>query len=266
MRRHHISLIVVFVFTAMIVIAWTPPAKSVVPTPTPSTDCLEFCKGQSICQCAKKLGGSLRLTLCKILSAECVSEDSNGPKCQCDVKPLCTFLENGIVMQSFQPKEPTCGTTVFVTSQQYPGDLDGLAGADQKCIDLAQAAGLQGSYIAWLSDSSVDARDRLNTNGPYVRLDGTIIANDKADLLDGTLDAPINIDENGTLQPQNEVWTGTFANGTRAPENCLSWTSSLIGNNGQIGFNDITNSRWTQDSLIMFDTCTTSLPLYCFSQ
>ena len=42
---------------------------------------------------------------------------------------------------------------VFVTSQTFTGNLGGIAGADQKCQDLADAAGLPGIYKAWLADS-----------------------------------------------------------------------------------------------------------------
>ena len=47
----------------------------------------------------------------------------------------------------------------FVTSQSWAGGaLGGLAGADAKCNAAAVAAGLGGTYVAWLSDSQNDAR------------------------------------------------------------------------------------------------------------
>lgn len=52
--------------------------------------------------------------------------------------------------------------TVFVTSQTYTGNLGGLAGADAQCNLLAKAAGLEGSYLAWLSDATESPSTRFN--------------------------------------------------------------------------------------------------------
>lgn len=101
------------------------------------------------------------------------------------------------------------GKTVFITSQVFNGNLGGLAGADAKCQQLATAAGLGGTYKAWLSDSTTDARDRLtHATVPYRLVDGTTVANDFTDLTDGSLDAPINRAENGTVVG-DRPWTGT---------------------------------------------------------
>ena len=43
---------------------------------------------------------------------------------------------------------------VFVTSTVHDGNLGGLVGADAICNSLASAAGLAGTYKAWLSDGS----------------------------------------------------------------------------------------------------------------
>ena len=43
---------------------------------------------------------------------------------------------------------------VFVTSANYTGDLGGLVGADSKCQALADSAGLDGNYKAWLSTNT----------------------------------------------------------------------------------------------------------------
>ena len=94
MVRFFTSLIVTFVIVAMVVIAWTPVAKS----QTQFADCLDFCEDQAICQCAKILGGSLRLTVCNI-GANC------GEGCECDIDPICKPWEKDIVVQSF-PTEP----------------------------------------------------------------------------------------------------------------------------------------------------------------
>jgi Protein of unknown function (DUF1554) len=68
---------------------------------------------------------------------------------------------------------PGGSCTVFVTSQGFNGNLGGLAGADTKCQALADTAGLGGTYKAWLSDSTTDARNRLTqATVPYRLVDG----------------------------------------------------------------------------------------------
>ena len=104
MVRLFTSLIVTVVIMTMVVIAWTPVAKS---GGGQFQDCLDFCEDQAICQCAKILGGSLRLTQCNI-GADC-DFTCQGPGtpcgCVCEVDPLCKLWEKDIVVQSF-PIEP----------------------------------------------------------------------------------------------------------------------------------------------------------------
>src|SRR3954468_8304546 len=54
--------------------------------------------------------------------------------------------------------------TVFVTSQEYNGNLGGLQGADLKCRTLAMKAGLLATgsvYKAWLSDNTTSPSRRF---------------------------------------------------------------------------------------------------------
>ena len=105
---------------------------------------------------------------------------------------------------------------VFISSATYTGNLNGLNGAHQKCNMLAAIASLPGTYKAWLSDDTgvhTPPRDFITALVPYVRVDGVPIANDWVDLLDGSLAAPINIDENGDATTTSAVWTHTQANG-----------------------------------------------------
>ena len=95
MVRFFTSLIVTVVIMTMVVIAWTPVAKSGGQGPQ-FLDCLDYCEDQAICQCAKILGGALRLTKCNI-GASCV----NSCECECEVDPICKPWEKDIVEQSF---------------------------------------------------------------------------------------------------------------------------------------------------------------------
>ena len=103
--------------------------------------------------------------------------------------------------------------TVFTTSAVFTGDLatagfgvDGLGGADNLCQQAAEAVGAVvpvGEYVAFISTSTVDAKDRLPLNGlGYVLSDGTtMIATSKNDLLRGKIRMPIDQDEAGDIIP-----------------------------------------------------------------
>jgi cysteine-rich repeat protein len=107
---------------------------------------------------------------------------------------------------------------VFVTSITYTGNLGGLDGADAKCNARAAVAGIGGTYRAWLSDITGSPSTRMSkAGGPYRLVNGTVVANNWADLTDGNLITAINLTELGTLPPQptfcgpgnTPVWTNT---------------------------------------------------------
>ena len=52
---------------------------------------------------------------------------------------------------------------VFTTSASYAGDLGGLAGADAKCAQSASTAGLDGTFVALLSDATTNANAPLSS-------------------------------------------------------------------------------------------------------
>jgi len=57
---------------------------------------------------------------------------------------------------------PVCVRRVFITSTVFTSDLGGLEGADATCQNLADAAALDGTFKAWLSSSTVAAKDRIS--------------------------------------------------------------------------------------------------------
>ncbi len=155
---------------------------------------------------------------------------------------------------------------VFVTSTTTDNAaFPGLAGADAICANAASSGSLAGVWVAWLSGAQIDARSRLHGNGPFERIDGVQIAADRAALLDGTLDAPISIDENGNPIPGNtpSVWTGTNSDGSRSANTCQQWTlnSGGFGTNGSATRTDF---GWTRAA---DSACgNTGTRLYCFQQ
>jgi hypothetical protein len=183
---------------------------------------------------------------------------------------------------------------VFVSSAKFTGNLGGVAGADAKCKQLAEAAGLLGSYKAWLSDkTSSPAATFTRWNGQYVLVDGTEVASNWQGLTEDFHLAPINITETGQDAGESLVWTNTGASGgpgpcpcpakseeyegiiERRPEvrdgSCQNWTSS----NGDLydgvaGNSSAQGHHWT--TFILSPTgaqiadCDELLRLYCFQQ
>jgi hypothetical protein len=161
-------------------------------------------------------------------------------------------------------QEPPTGdvVSVFVTSGAgFEGDLGGLAGADAICQERAAAAGLPGTdWTAWLSDSTENAIDRI-PDGQYRLVDGTQVADDKADLTDGRLKAEIILTENGQERSAS-VWTGTGQNGNGTLNNCNDWTVNSAESVGDVGFNGYTEDFWTL--LPPPAQCSEQYHLYCF--
>ena len=161
--------------------------------------------------------------------------------------------------------EPT-HTTVFVTSKTFTGNLGGLAGADEKCQDLADAADLTGRFTAWLSTEAEDAKDRIPVEGPYQRVDGVLIAEDLDGLIDGSINASIDVDENEIVVSVNRiVWTGTNVMGmlTNSGDDCDGWRIGMGVNFGGNGQANQTSGRWTVLGSI---ACGGEGRLYCFGR
>ena len=160
-------------------------------------------------------------------------------------------------------------TRVFVTSNTWNGDLGGLSGADDKCQQSADDAGLGGTWVAFLSNGT-SASSRI-PEGPYVRLDGATIANDKGDLLDGSISVPINLNETGGTN-SGFVFTGSNASGSSYGSStnglCVGWTRGCgvcYGNHfyAQVGRADRSNDDWVDVGWVK---CHTGSHLYCFEQ
>lgn len=171
---------------------------------------------------------------------------------------------------------------VFVTSHSFTGNLGGLDGADALCQAAALDAGLPGRFLAWLSTagSGLGAPEagplhRFTRHAvPYVRTDGVKVADHFGDLVDGTLDAPIDRTEFASqLFAGNTTWSSTLANG--APTGggnprlttCDEWTSDAVLTQafslGTVGATDFT---WSAPVLSVGTPCTSPQRLLCVEQ
>ncbi len=210
----------------------------------------------------------------------------------CSGTPLCTtapanadpVCSNGTCGFSCHTGYVNTGTScivaehVFATSTVSTGDLGGLAGADATCQSLATAAGLAGTYKAWLSDSTTSAGARLDHVDGYVLADNTtIVATSWMLLTSGMLQHAIDLDERGSAVTSYGVWTDTRFDGTtednlsNSPDNCTSWTIGTYSGSADVeadtafsGMASVTSTNWTEgeDS----QACDLMQHLYCFQQ
>ncbi|MBL9101047.1 MAG: DUF4215 domain-containing protein [Myxococcales bacterium] len=158
-------------------------------------------------------------------------------------------------------------SVIFISSQKYTGNVDGLAGADQRCRMLAAIAGLSRSnmFRAWLSTPEKAAADRLlKSRGRYVLVNGLVVAEDWEGLVSGALLHPIDVDEMSQTKDYR-AWTGTLSNGQPAfgSEFCDNWTSGAIDKYGGNGISSMVDETW---SYFEDGPCGLDLHLYCIEQ
>jgi hypothetical protein len=122
---------------------------------------------------------------------------------------------------------------VFVASTPITGALGGIAGGDAICAARATAAGLNGTFIAYLSSSTLDAPSRLSTSRGWVRTDGAPFADSPSSLTTGEIVFPARLDELGSDLGDPEVFTGTEW-GVKTVETCADWTSADNALNGSV--------------------------------
>jgi len=133
---------------------------------------------------------------------------------------------------------------MFATSTTYQGNFGGLASADAICAARASAGGLSGTWIALLSTSTVDAKDRIYEDGPFYNILGQLVANNETDLWDGSIAATLTGDESGsTSNGTNEIYTGSNVSGT-ADNRCGDWTLNGVSDLVRVGNVGNTNSSW----------------------
>lgn len=174
---------------------------------------------------------------------------------------------------------------VFISSATFFPDFGGTNQADTACQNMATAAGLPGTYRAWVSTTSspVNARFTQSTD-PYVMVDGTMIASNWADLTDGTIAHGIDRTEAGNVLPSTgitnchgsptcaQTYTGTNPDGSAYAndDQCLNWTTRIFdaggGNLNTFSGGDSTYAgrEWTIRASGF--RCDYQARIYCFQQ
>lgn len=150
---------------------------------------------------------------------------------------------------------------VFVSSALISGSaLGGVAGADLKCNSLASAAGIPGTYRAWISVAGSNAADRITSSGPWYLVGGELVASTKAALVGGTLKHGIDHDEKNVHAPaaEDRVWTGTAPDGTFDGPECGVWSG---GGQARVGEAEFSDGRWSSSTV---ESCGQVNRVYCF--
>ena len=179
------------------------------------------------------------------------------------IAPACFALAAMSVLAGAPAQAQSADTSFFVTSTPIGngGNLGGLAGADNQCQTLAQAAGSGArTWRAYLSTQAADgkpainARDRIG-NGPWKNAKGSVVAKDVAELHGAnalTKQTALSekgdvINGRGDTPNRHDVLTGSQADGTAfaGPDDrtCKNWTSStqgaaMLGHIDRVGLRD----------------------------
>src|SRR6267142_1471111 len=171
------------------------------------------------------------------------------------VSPTCMVLAMSVIAAA-PAQAQSADTSFFLTSNGIGngGNLGGLAGADNHCQTLAQAAGAGTktwrAYLSTQGSNAVNAKDRIG-RGPWQNAKGAVIAKDVADLhgASNNLNKDTALSEKGDKingrgdQPnRHDILTGSQPDGTAfgGPDDrtCKNWTSSTQGA-AMVGHSDL---------------------------
>jgi len=166
------------------------------------------------------------------------------------ISPACFALAAISALASAPAQAQSADTSFFLTGNGIGngGNLGGLAGADNHCQTLAQAAGAGAkTWRAYLSTQAADgapavnARDRIG-KGPWKNSKGAVVAKDVAELhsANNNLTKQTALSEKGEVingagdtPNRHDILTGSQPDGTAFAagddKTCRNWTSSTQG-------------------------------------
>jgi cysteine-rich repeat protein len=174
------------------------------------------------------------------------------------------------------------GRIMFVTENVYSihTDINSISRANYLCNSEAEAAGLDGKFIALLSSNDQNIKQVLEANGDSrfynmrdIAEQYRIVARSIEDLFDGSIERPIEHSANGYAYSMKAVWTGTYrygANkiGSNYVVNCDSWTDNDENVYGVVGKSGSLDSNWIEYATASTTnkqeaTCDLDRRLYC---
>ncbi|QNN24475.1 PEP-CTERM sorting domain-containing protein [Planctomycetales bacterium ZRK34] len=161
---------------------------------------------------------------------------------------------------------------VFVTSTTTKATSSNRADYDAVVQSAATASTFGGGDLTTINGQAVNwgtlasikdgtsAADEFNPSAPIYLLDNTRIANRGADLYNSSIASRLKIDENGTLNPNKRVWTGSDTDGAEYQDS--DGLKSLGNGYAMAGFTTATNYQWM--SAVITES-SNSYSLYAFS-
>lgn len=201
-----------------------------------------------------------------------------GTYCQCNAG----YVGDGLTCTKLKYEFVTSTTgSGNISTWTGAGGATGLAAADNVCAARASAAGLTGTFVAWMSDSNNDAYCRVNgytgkkaancgqstlpvVAGPWVRpftTTATAPSIDKLVAPNRITYTPANVNESGTaVSVSDRVYTGTDDTGAAVTNTCTDWTSTATqGAMGDVSGGGTSWTRYTATD----PACTTTGHLRC---
>ena len=164
-----------------------------------------------------------------------------------------------VLLAAFQPLMALGVNIPFIPSDLNPGDEYHVAfitfsgqNATSSDIDVyntfvqgqAEQSGADTetwgiSWFAFASTATVDAKDNIPvTTAPIYLLTDVRMADNATDLWDGSIQTNLSINQFGSAESSQNVWTGTGSDGTGSP------TATLGTSDPRHGFSSVVDSKW----------------------
>jgi hypothetical protein len=157
---------------------------------------------------------------------------------------------------------PITANLAFVSSTPV-SQTSGAGALDSHCQTLAAAVPLSGTFVAFVSTTTTNARARLNGSRGWVRVDGVPILDQNTDTGSQALPRAIVLDEKGVLHPTNGaslVATGSNEDGTvDTGNNCGNYSTTTMQMSGGYSYS---GANWMLGGWVA--ACTTTAYVYCF--
>lgn len=154
------------------------------------------------------------------------------------------------------------------------GDIGSVSAANTVCQNAAVAAGVGGTYYAWISDGTNSPSSGTyaftHSTVPYQDINGNTIATSWTTLTSGTLSHGIEYTASNATESGVKVWTnvstsgGSTTPGSSTTGNCAAWTNKTSSDKGNYGLSNSTTSTWTADTNVACNSGSTYV--YCFQQ